>query len=180
MNTTKILCALFVMTLAGAAAAQEEGRAVQEKEKGSGAPSFLFVQNAKGTEVKEGTLTLTGISPTTVYFSDRPKRMAGHIHNEGFVRHWAKGKDSFEKDPPNATLSSFGPEGKSNVAVVALKNPRLEGSNLTYDVRVLSGKLPTESSESALFIDDARWSSCDVGRTYEGAPCWADEAFSSR
>lgn len=167
MNTTKILCTLFVMALASPSVAQQ-----------SQAPRFLFVQGAKGTVVKDGTLTLTGISPTTVYFSDRPQKIAGHIHNEGFVRQWAEGKDSFEKDPPNATLATFGPDGTPSTTVVTLKNPRLEGNNLHYDVRVLSGKLQNGSSETALFIDDARMSGCDANYTYLGYPCWADKAFS--
>lgn len=148
--------------------------AVQKSE----GPSLLFVQSAQGVTVDGDTLTLTGVAPTTVYFADRPKRIAGHIDNGGFFKRWAKGKDSFEKDPPNATLSAFGPDGRPAIAVVTLKNPRMEGGNLSYDVKVLSGNLPRKSSETALFIDDARFSGCDAEYTYEGAPCWADEAFS--
>jgi hypothetical protein len=144
------------------------------------APSMLFVQSAKGLTVNGGTMTLTGVSPTTIYFSDRPQRMAGHIDNAGFFKRWAKGQDNFKNDPPNATLSSFSPEGTPMTTVVTLRNPRIEGGNLSYDVEVISGKLPRQSSETALFIDDARFSGCDANYTYEGAPCWADKAFSVR
>jgi hypothetical protein len=143
------------------------------------APNLLFVQSSKGMAMKNGTLTLTGVSPTTVYFADRPKRMAGHIDNAGFVKRWAKGRDSFEKDPPNATLSAFRPDGTPATVVVTLRNPRIEGNNLSYDAKVVSGEMPKSSSEMALFIDDARFSGCDANYTYEGAPCWADEAFST-
>jgi hypothetical protein len=40
---------------------------------------LLFVQTAKtATLHKDGRLTLKGVSPTTLYFSDRPARIAGH------------------------------------------------------------------------------------------------------
>jgi len=37
--------------------------------------------------------------------------------------------------------------------VVVLNNPRLNGNNLTYDVRTLEGDLPTTGIMSTLFID---------------------------
>ena len=39
---------------------------------------MLFVQSAKGATLENGKLTLNGVGPTTVFFSDRPKRIAGH------------------------------------------------------------------------------------------------------
>ena len=40
---------------------------------------LLFVQTAKSATIhKDGRLTLKGVSPTTLYFSDRPARIAGH------------------------------------------------------------------------------------------------------
>ena len=66
---------------------------------------LLFVQNAKDVVMKDGRLTLIGVSPTTIFFSDRPKRIAGHMHTQDFVLEWQKGtgKESFNTDPPNAT-----------------------------------------------------------------------------
>jgi len=67
---------------------------------------FLFVQNAKDVVMKDGHLTLIGVSPTTIFFSDRPKRIAGQMHTEDFVLEWQKGtgKESFHTDPPNGAL----------------------------------------------------------------------------
>jgi hypothetical protein len=41
---------------------------------------LLFVQNASTVELGAGnrTLTLKNLSPTTLFFSDRPVRIAGH------------------------------------------------------------------------------------------------------
>jgi hypothetical protein len=145
----------------------------------SAEPALLFVQTANGLSFNDGKLTLTDIAPTTIYFSDRPERMAGHIANAGFFRRWAKENESFKADPPNATLSAFRPDGGTPmVAVVTLKNPHVEGNNVSYDVNVLSGQIPKQSSQAALFIDGARFPGCEANHIYEGAPCWADKAFS--
>jgi hypothetical protein len=98
---------------------------------------LLFVQNAKDVVMKDGRLTLVGINPTTIFFSDRPKRIAGHMHTEDFVLDWQEGtgKESFHTDPPNGTLSIFTEDEIVDV-VLELKNPRLEGSTLVYDINV--------------------------------------------
>ena len=54
--------------------------------------------------------------------------------------------------PPNAALSVV-VDGKENTSVVELTNPRLDGTSLTYDVRLLEGTPPAAGSNSALFID---------------------------
>jgi hypothetical protein len=41
-------------------------------------PDFLFVQNATSVTYADGKLTLAGVNPATVMFSDRPERIAGH------------------------------------------------------------------------------------------------------
>jgi hypothetical protein len=112
----------------------------------------LMVQSAKGYTYRDGKLTLEGISPTTITFADRPVRLAGSVPTDSFVADWSEGRDSFEKVPPNADFSSFDKNGVQN-AVVELKNPQLKGDALTYDVRVLKGRLAPSGNESALFID---------------------------
>ena len=106
---------------------------------------LLFVQNAAGAEIGAGgrTLTLKGVSPTTLFFSDRPVRIAGHYRTEEYLQFWKAGPDSFLKDPPNATLSAF-QKGKDELqdVVVTLRNPRVSGNDLTYDITVVSGALP--------------------------------------
>src|SRR5215472_11969702 len=68
---------------------------------------FLFVQNAKDVSFENGTMTLHGVNPVTVCFTDRPERIAGHMPTSKIVPMWSEGKDSFTADPPNATLSIF-------------------------------------------------------------------------
>jgi hypothetical protein len=117
---------------------------------------LLFVQNAQGVELAADgrTLTLKGLSPTTLFFSDRPVRIAGHYLTGEYLQFWKAGPDSFLKDPPNATLSVF-EKGKDELSdvVVTLRNPRLNGNDLSYDITVISGTPPKTSGPASLFID---------------------------
>jgi hypothetical protein len=115
----------------------------------------LFVQNAKAVVFDKGTLTLKGVSPMTIYFSDRPVRIAGHFNTrDEFVPLWDEGKDSFLKDPPNATVSMY-EKGKDQLVdvVTTLSEPRLKGDDLTYDIAVIEGKVPKKGGACSVFID---------------------------
>jgi hypothetical protein len=115
---------------------------------------LLFVQNAKGVVFEKGTITLKGVSPTTLFFSDRPMRIAGHYTTEEFVQTWGEGKNSFASDPPNATLSIFQEDRDKLIdVVVKLSNPLLEGDDLTYHVAILEGQMPAKGEMCSLFID---------------------------
>jgi hypothetical protein len=120
--------------------------------KQSGKVDVLFVQNAKNMSFSEGKLVLRGVNPVTVCFTDRPARMAGHMQTSRFILLWSKGKDSFLKDNPNATLSVFSGDNVSDL-VVELSNPQLSGDDLTYDVRLLEGTPPANGGACTLFID---------------------------
>ncbi len=115
---------------------------------------MLFVQTAHDVAMGKGRLTLIGVSPTTLFFSDRPKRLAGHMTTADFVQEWKEGKskESFHADPPNAALSIFA-EDKIVDIVVVLKNPRLAGGALVYNIDVLEEDEPIPSGPVSLFID---------------------------
>ncbi|MGB5635285.1 MAG: hypothetical protein WBM86_21235 [Waterburya sp.] len=115
---------------------------------------LLFVQNAEAVVFEGETLTLKGVSPSVIFFSDRPQRVAGHVALPGFLEAWDEGKDSFADDPPNAALSIVGSGEVTNV-VVEISNPQLQGDELSYEVvQILDGELPANGGTSSLFIDD--------------------------
>ena len=115
------------------------------------APS-LFVMNARGGTLQGQTLTLTGVSPTSIVFADRPVRAAGHLPTEALLEEWTAG--DFAKDAPNATVSVLSKDGLSaHDVVVELRSPHLEGDRLTFDVRVLEGDLVAADGPAAVFID---------------------------
>ena len=113
---------------------------------------YLYVQTAHSISYKDGKLTLHGVGPTTLFFSDRPERITGHGTTEEMVNAWSQGEESFAADPPNATLSILGGDEIQDIVVV-ISDPVLLGSKLTYTVSVLDGELPTHGGASSLFID---------------------------
>ncbi|MDM7936132.1 MAG: hypothetical protein QUV06_01545 [Cyanobium sp. CZS 48M] len=118
---------------------------------------LLFVQNSAGVEIDviRGLLTWRNVAPSTLFFTDRPARMAGHCHTkEEFLKLWFEGPDSFSRNPPNATLSILEP-GKPDLlnVVVQLRNPRLNGNDLLYDIKLVEGVLPASGDAAVLFID---------------------------
>src|SRR3990172_9082137 len=119
--------------------------------------NLLFVQNSTGMQYDKakGTLRLKNISGSTVFFTDRPVRMAGHYHTrDEFLPLWSEGPDSFAKNPPNATLSIL-EVGNPDLqdAVITLRNPRMHGNDLVYDIKVIEGTLPHTAGPPLLFID---------------------------
>jgi hypothetical protein len=112
------------------------------------------VQNAKSMafDKANGKLVLKDVSPVTVFFSDRPQRIAGNMPTSAFIPFWKDGKDSFLKDPPNANLSIFG-GGKVTDVVVVLRDPVLTGEDLSYDIKILQGEPPPAAGPVSVFID---------------------------
>ena len=113
----------------------------------------LAVMNAASAKLEGGKLILTGVAPNTIVFSDRPWRAAGHEMTKQFIMQWDEGKDSFAKDPPNATVSVLSDKpGQVADAVVELRAPKLDGTSLTFDVTVLEGA-SISGGPVAVFID---------------------------
>ena len=113
---------------------------------------LLFVQNAHDVSVEKGKLTLKKVSPTTIFFTDRPERIAGHMTTKDFVDEWDEGGNSFAADPPNAALSIFGQDEIVDIEVT-LMNPRFMGADLIYDIAVLEEDVNPIPGQCSLFID---------------------------
>jgi hypothetical protein len=114
----------------------------------------LFAQTAREMTHEGDKVTFHGLSPATLFFSDRPQRVVGHLTTQQFVEEWGKGENSFAEDPPNAVISFLEADDVTpEDAIVVLKDPRLEGSSLTYAVDVLEGSLPQRAESVSVFID---------------------------
>jgi hypothetical protein len=102
------------------------------------AEESMFVQTAHGITSDGTTLTLKEVTPSTPYFSDRPKRIVGHMTTADFVDLWAEGDNSFQDDPPNAVLAFLEPgDNVPEDAVVVIEQPRLEdGTSPTPSTRL--------------------------------------------
>jgi hypothetical protein len=103
----------------------------------------MFVQTASGFRTDDGTMTLPGLTPHTVYSSDRPERIVGHLTTHRFLQWWSEGEDSFAVDPPNAVLA-WGEPGTDapQEAVVIISDPAVTADGLEYHVQTPQGQPP--------------------------------------
>jgi len=151
---------------------------------------MLFVQTApSGTfEVKDGRqiLTLSEISPYTIYFSDRPDRITGSMTTRNFFASWGGGNNSFDVDPPNAALEIFDNNENSNVFILELSSPVYSPTSgiLQYDVIILQDttdgltqyddrndmEIPAIFDDAVLFIDSGDWT-CYSLPSWTEIPC---------
>jgi len=138
----------------------------------SDAPQLMFVQSAEDLKINSAanTLRLVKLNQQTLYFSDRPQRIAGHLKLSDYLKEWTAqaGKNNFGADPPNATLSVYEPGQPDNtVVVVEITNPVVDGADLIYSYRIINGTMPANGGPTALFID---WIGVGggVGRGFQG------------
>jgi hypothetical protein len=117
----------------------------------------MFVQTAEDLKVDpdKKALRLVNVTPQTLYFADRPQRIAGHITLPAYMDEWTAqaGSDNFA-DPPNATLSVYeGGKQENSLVVVEISNPVIEGKDLVYIYKLINGTMPKKGGATALFID---------------------------
>jgi hypothetical protein len=158
-STLTAFAALMCTALVAPVLAQDAIQAPAQKTIGGSQKTqvepALIVMNAAGATLDGHKLTLVGAAPNSIIFADRPVRAAGNALTAHLLEEWAAGSDSFAKDPPNATVSVFTKDGSTvKDAVVTLKSPKAEGSNITFDVAVLEGGIPSDADGPAsVFID---------------------------
>src|SRR5688572_141600 len=96
------LGATGITLLAGVAAADPN---VTSKAAGGDA-EWTLIQTAGEATFDGQRLTLSGVSPQSLMFTDRPQRLAEAIPTPIVVRLW-EGNNTFAKDPPNAGVTGL-------------------------------------------------------------------------
>ena len=116
-------------------------------------PEWLMVMKAAQGEFQESTggdytLTLTGVEPDLLAFTDRPERQAQRWDTTEFLDNWA---GEFDTDPPNAVISAGNGE-----AAITINDPEVSGDTVTFTATPLPGQtLPTGVvNQPTLFIDN--------------------------
>ena len=123
---------------------------------GKAQAQLMFVQTADDLKVDTAarTLRLVKVNPQTVYFSDRPQRIAGNLKLADYLKTWSEGRDSFNADPPNATLSVYEPgRAEPTLVVVTIMKPAVDGADLVYGYKLLEGTMPAAGGATTIFID---------------------------
>jgi microcystin-dependent protein len=138
-----------------------------------------FVHPQKGSRSDRYNLTLGGLSASTIWFADRPRRDAGRLATNGFFAGWAQ--LGFRSDPPNAALVVKA-GGRTHTLAIELKLRRYDATRhvARFDVRTLGSlggglrhlngalerRLPRSFSSPSLFIDNSDYQSgCTLGET---------------
>ena len=125
-------------------------------EAGGSQAQLMFVQSAEDLRIDatRSTLRLVKVNPQTLYFSDRPQRVAGNLRMADYLKTWTEGRDNFGADPPNATLSVYEPgRAEPTLVVVTLMKPVVDGADLLYTYKIVDGTMPANGGTTSLFID---------------------------
>ena len=151
-NLNKLIAVSSALILLGLPLA----RADEPKEADQNKIQLMFVQTADDLKADGKTLRLINVGQQTLYFSDRPVRVAGHLTMPAYMDEWkaGEGPDNFGANPPNATLSVYEPGRKDNtLAVVEISRPVMDGKDLVYQYKLINGAMPKGGGATALFID---------------------------
>jgi hypothetical protein len=149
--TLYALLGAAAVVLAGCAGSQAPGAAA-----GASQAQLMFIQTAENVRVDaaKSTLRLVKVNPQTLYFSDRPERIAGNLKMADYLKTWKDGRDNFGADPPNATLSVYEPgRAEQTLVVVTIMKPVVDGADLLYTYKLVEGTMPANGGETSLFID---------------------------
>lgn len=115
-------------------------------------PKFLFIQKAKAATFDGKILQLHNTAKNTIYFANRPNQLAGHISNSDFLKSW-NSTNKASLSGPNTAISYYDKNGKIDVVMVEISNPKVTNNSVSYNVKILKGKLPKISNEVTLFVD---------------------------
>jgi len=135
--------------------------------------SFLFVQEGTAGSLVPGengtmTLTLTGVRPDTIYFSDTPDRISGGIDTSIFA-----GSSLWDStSAPNAALMLAGEPASHDSVILTLSHPVYDAANATVRYTAVQvpdytgtglkayatfadPSVPEQFGQAMLFIDNA-------------------------
>src|SRR6266487_314088 len=156
MKTYRNLSILIALTGALILSVLPMGRADETKKTDENKVQLMFVQTADDLKADGNTLRLVNVGQQTLYFSDRPVRVAGHLTMPAYMDEWkaGEGPDNFSSDPPNATISVYESGNHENtLAVVKISHPVIDGKDLVYNYKLIEGTMPKAGGATALFID---------------------------
>jgi hypothetical protein len=156
--------------------------------------SFLFVQSFGAGSIATGDdgkliLTADHLAGQTIYFSDRPERIAGMVSTETFLGTGSAtptenegasatpegGINFTPADPPNAALVFAGTEGDDdpgNVLVVELIDPTYDPTTgqATYEIKVLDDDTAVDMRFVSEPVSDAH-----AIRSFDSASLFIDD-----
>lgn len=146
----------MIATGAGLAAAMSPLAATPTRAADDENGNFLFVQTAPSMAfaADANRLTLQDVSPTTLFFSDHPTRVAGNLPTTDFVPFWTNATKNFMLESPVADISVL-ENGVLRQTILELSNPVLLENKLHFTAMIIDGHMPVLGGNTSLFIDIA-------------------------
>ena len=111
---------------------------------------YLFVITSDIGTYKDGKLSLTGV-PIVSFNYLGTTREVGHFLVGTFIDVWEKNSSTYKASPPRGTLSVLDESGSVG-AVIQVSNPTSTLNSLTFEAKVLEGKVPDSFNASSLFL----------------------------
>lgn len=159
-----VSCAVFLVlgAVLGLAVAHRSGTDTTAATESADANDLLVMSAGSARVSNDGprsdaTLQLSGVDTQTIWFTDRPQRLAGSMLTSTLVRNWP---DYFASSQPNAALTHRSPQtsGVGAAAVpVVLSNPAETARGVRFTVAPLGdAELPPDGVQLSgvrLFID---------------------------
>jgi hypothetical protein len=109
------------------------------------------------TTIENGkqSITITGVPPTTMWFTDRPEHVAGAESTEDLLTEFFT---NYPNNPPNATISML-VDGQPETRIITLSEPVFNGSTIEFTSTPLEndpwGVVPSLATYISITIDDA-------------------------
>lgn len=140
--------------LLGASLKTPAAMAAEQPPEGEEVCQALFVQDAKGVELRKESIILKEPNDHLIFFCDRPVREAGFLTWDAFMDSVTSGENSFAENPPNAALTIVDKEGKIHELILFLMDkPIKEGNKITFPVEyIIGGPYPIDG-KVVIFID---------------------------
>src|SRR6266576_5061055 len=133
-NLNRLIALAGALILSGVALIRaDENKTAQNK------IQLMFVQTADDLKADGNTLRLVNVGQQTLYFSERPARVAGHLTMPAYLDEWkaGEGPDNFSSDPPNATISVYESGNHENtLAAVKISHPEIDGTALVHNYKL--------------------------------------------
>ena len=105
-------------------------------------------------------VVITGVSPQTLWFTDRPEHVAGVESTQQLLVEFFA---DFPGNPPNATISML-VNGQAETRIITLSDPVINGSTIEFTSTPLEndpwGQLPDSAIDISVTIDDAPAPGC--------------------
>ena len=123
-------------------------------------PVWLYVVHSGEATLSDGMLTMTGVLPAIIAFTDRPYREFSTTTLADLADDWAEGSDSFEIDPPNAIVDGVH------------TNAGGTSSQCSVEVELMAPPVPGAAGEGSWeVVELTRFEGCP--ETSEGPVSWA-------